>query len=519
MADEKQNSEIVADERDNERENEKENERENQRDDSLLNELKEIERVEENVKQKMEGIQSDFTFYGTLCLAFGIFYTFCRYKNPNGITYPLFVTAEYVIAYLVLKRSGSRLKKGSWFLAGVSVLLAVSTCRTENFVIFWLNQWALLLLGAVFVLHQSYEDRSWNIGKYMASICIYLFRALGSIGYPFDHLFRFFRNAKDKRFKNAGLVCMGLVFGIPMMFLMAGLLAAADEVFDQLFKNFLVSFLRPWTLFRIILMALGSAVIMYSLICAAKIKNISADVKDRRNQNPVMAVSFLGIISVMYLAFSLVQIIYLFMGKGELPAGVTYSSYARKGFFQLLAVAVINLIMVLCSLKYFMKSRVMNGVLTVICICTYIMIASAAYRMILYVGEYQLTFLRVFVLWFLALLAVMMTGVVAIIFKNDFPLFRYCLAVVSVFYLGFAWARPDYGIAAYNVAHMTAENEHETIKYLVRNLSEDAAPIVAQLEGEYAEKQKEEYFYEISLRGKNMSFRTYNFSLARALKY
>ena len=110
-------------------------------------------------------------------------------------------------------------------------------------------------------------------------------------------------------------------------------------------------------------------------------------------------------VALLYLFFSGIQVIYLFLGKGSLPEGVTYSSYARQGFFQLLFVAVMNLVMVLMNLKFFKRSRFLNGVLTVICGCTYVMIASAAYRMALYVGEYHLTYLRVLVLWFLLLLA------------------------------------------------------------------------------------------------------------------
>lgn len=91
--------------------------------------------------------------------------------------------------------------------------------------------------------------------------------------------------------------------------------------------------------------------------------------------------------------------------------------------------------------------------LLLVSLCTYVMLASAAYRMVLYVQQYQLTFLRILVLWFLAMLFVLMAGVVILIFNHEFPLFRFCLAVVSSFYLVFAWMRPDYITARYNVAH------------------------------------------------------------------
>lgn len=77
----------------------------------------------------------------------------------------------------------------------------------------------------------------------------------------------------------------------------------------------------------------------------------------------------------------------------------------------------------------------LNGVLLVISMCTYVMIASAIYRMLLYVGQYHLTFLRVLVLWFLAMMVILMAGVVALIFNRVFAV-QYCLVTVSVFYLG-----------------------------------------------------------------------------------
>ena len=72
-----------------------------------------------------------------------------------------------------------------------------------------------------------------------------------------------------------------------------------------------------------------------------------------------------------------------FMGKGSLPWGMTYSDYARQGFFQLLFVALLNLVMVLMCLKYCQENVLLNGVLLVISMCTYVMIASAIYRMLL----------------------------------------------------------------------------------------------------------------------------------------
>lgn len=153
-----------------------------------------------------------------------------------------------------------------------------------------------------------------------------------------------------------------------------------------------------------------------------------------------------------------------------LPDGYTYARYAREGFFQLLAVCIINLILVLICLGLFRESRVLKGILTVICGCTFIMIFSSALRMILYIDTYSLTFLRVFVLWSLAVIFALMAGVTVSIFHKRFPLFLYGTITVTVCYLILSFAHPDYWIARYNLNYSG--------KMYLSELSADAAPVI-----------------------------------------
>ena len=255
---------------------------------------------------------------------------------------------------------------------------------------------------------------------------------------------------------------------------------------------------------------------------------ISGEEKMVRTHEPVTAVTCMSAIALLYLFFCGIQVIYLFLGKGSLPEGVTYSSYARQGFFQLLFVAVMNLVMVLMNLKFFRKSRLLNGVLTVICGCTYVMIASAAYRMILYVREYHLTYLRVLVLWFLLLLACLMAGVVILIYKNRFPLFSWCLVLISVFFVVFSFMRPERVIAEYNVNHVKEWSDSD-FQYMTQVLSADAVPVVlkvleddAVLERFYSGGKKkflaEYYDWAVSrnYQVRSSDFRTWNLSFEKA---
>lgn len=157
--------------------------------------------------------------------------------------------------------------------------------------------------------------------------------------------------------------------------------------------------------------------------------------------------------------------------------------------------------------------------LTLISGCTYIMVASSAYRMILYISSYQLTFLRVFVLWALLMIALILGGVILYIWNQEFDLFRYLLITVTIGYLTFAGIHPDYWIARYNI---TQEMQGESMdsRYLVYDLSLDAAPAVYELTkvNDSPENRRRidyilaEYDWKVDCETENMSIRSWNAS-------
>jgi len=184
--------------------------------------------------------------------------------------------------------------------------------------------------------------------------------------------------------------------------------------------------------------------------------------------------------------FCYIQITYLFGAKGILPEGFTYAEYAREGFFQLLFVCILNLIMVLVGINLFRENKCLKGILCVISLCTFVMIASSAYRMILYIRFYYLTFLRIFVLWALMVIALWMIGIIIQIFKKDFPLFQYGLTVLSVCYILFSFSKPDYIIAKVNTEHIVLDENGHVADVLLWDA--DA------YEGSYLPPMKEQFF-------------------------
>ncbi|MGN0376269.1 MAG: DUF4153 domain-containing protein [Suilimivivens sp.] len=437
-----------------------------------------------------------FEFMGIGSLIYAFFYTFFLYKNSSGITYPFFVGGTCLFFFLYLKKSGLTAKKFSIFITISLILLGISTCLTDSWILIFFNKLGIFCLFFYLVLHNLYEDKSWGLPKYAGAITTVVFSSLCYIFKPFTDFSAFHKSHSSEKKISEGkvkYVLLGIVIALPLLFVILLLLGSADAVFGNILENiFTFNFDFSDHFFGIVCCFLFAFFAAYSIMSRLSVHNLKEETTDKRTSEPLIAITFTGIISFVYLIFCLIQIVYLFGGLGTLPSDYTYASYAREGFFQLVFVCLINLALVLICMGRFRESNVLKGILTFISLCTYIMIASSAYRMILYIQVYYLTFLRVFVLWALSVIFLLMTGALIMIYRESFPLVKYCLIVVTSFYLIFSFVHPDYWIARYNLAHSISAAELQKSRddgvygslevfkdfYYLRGLSMDAAPVI-----------------------------------------
>lgn len=149
---------------------------------------------------------------------------------------------------------------------------------------------------------------------------------------------------------------------------------------------------------------------------------------------------------------------------GVRPEELTFSDYAREGFFQLLAVSVINAVMSLCA-GIFIKRRpfdpnkprahrghpVTRIYMGAMALSTIVLIATALAKMLLYVNTYGMTHKRTYATWLMLLLAV---SFVAVILRQVFGrmnLTGTILTVFLVFFLAISVVNVDGLIMKYNV--------------------------------------------------------------------
>lgn len=430
-------------------------------------------------------IKENFHIYGVASILYGILYVFCMYKNDAGITYPLFVAGTIGYIVFVLHNLEMKLKKESRFYMIAILLLGISTFCTDDGRIIFFNKTGVFLLTIAMVLDVVYETVHWNLEKYLGSIIQVCALSLTEIGKPFSDAAWYCKHKLGQKHSKYLYLLIGIGITIPVVGIVFGLLASADAVFRNMTET-LFADIAMGDLCLMALMFLFMAIISYSLVAYISEKTLKEEVKDVKKWEPLIGIPVASVLSLLYLVFSGIQIVYLFMGNLQLPAGYTYAEYAREGFFQLLAVSLINLALVLIGLYYFKPSKVLRVVLMIMSLCTFIMIASSALRMVIYIQYYYLTFLRILVLWSLAVLALIFVGVIAYIAKERFPLFRYCLVVFTCFYIGLSFSHPDYWIAKVNL-ESTKETRSAFFKgeayddyAFLSNLSADAAPVMVK---------------------------------------
>lgn len=429
-------------------------------------------------------LKEHFPLFGIGSALYAIFYTFCLYKNASGITYPFFVAGTLCYFFFSMQKLGVPYKKDSIFYIVSVVLLGISNCLTNSPQILMMNKCGTFLLAFILMIHTVYADKSWNFPKYFSALAQMTGTVFASVFRPFSDMVSYFDARKrEKTGKKSYFmpVFIGIVIAVPILLFMTALLASADAVFANIFSRILSS-VNFETIFGTLFMTVIVFFFSYSVYAALCMKNIKEEVSDYRTLEPIIAIIVTASLSVLYLMFSVIQILYLFIGNMQLPDGYTYSSYAREGFFQLLAVCILNLLIVLACLYLFRESAILKVILTIISGCTFIMILSSALRMLMYINRYNLTFLRIFVLWSLAVIFLLMAGVTIFIYLNRFPLFTYSMVIVTVFYIGLSFAHPDYWIARYNLdpTHLDYLDNYDTNdskKYLSR-LSADAAPVL-----------------------------------------
>jgi hypothetical protein len=272
----------------------------------------------------------------------------------------------------------------------------------------------------------------------------------------------------------------GVLIAIPIAAVLAALLASADPIFASFLNlNIDLSHLALDVFY----------VLVGSLVFAGLLRLAVAEPLERVDGpvwrlGAVEAMVVLSILDAVFAAFAIAQAIGASGSAGDTlrAAGVTYSDYARSGFFQLLWVAGITLVVLVLFSRITgfaeRSGKVIFIALAEVAIALTLLIVLVAWmRLSLYEGAYGFTMLRLYSHIFAGLVAVVFVLLAADL-AGLFHRRRWFVGVTTltalVLLLALNLVNPEAVVVGLNVDRATTTHKID-VQYL-SELSSDATP-------------------------------------------
>ena len=289
-------------------------------------------------------------------------------------------------------------------------------------------------------------------------------------------------------------IIIGILIALPSTILASSLLSSADgrfgAIMGYIFDNGLTNVIK-----FVFHMLIGLPAALYIFSSSWNSAHNEFEKAEKMQISEGFLTPIIGFVSVIpmcviYLIFFFSQLSY-YMSAFEnlLPeSAVSYSEYARSGFFELCGVAVINLAVII-SVNLFckrngektdIKIRVISIILSVMTIA---LIVTAVRKMMLYISVYGLTRLRFYTSWFMILLALVFIGMI-VNFVRKINLPRVIVYTFTIMFAVLAFGNCDSIIADYNISGYLNGEYSEIDVRMISELSSDCVPTVRK----YSEK-------------------------------
>lgn len=279
-------------------------------------------------------------------------------------------------------------------------------------------------------------------------------------------------------------IVVGLIISVPVLAVAMLLLCSADAVFEGMFTGLVNRLYEAdaWALLVKPLLFLLLGLIAFSFLYAQK----ALERLPEREAKPPFPTGALAtpmlLLCALYALFAAVQFIYLFGGREAAAMRGGYAQYARNGFFELVVICALNLLLAGLAVRRSGGARVVRAAAVGMYAFTAVMLASSAWRMSLYTARFGLSFLRLITYWGIFAMAAVTLAAAWHAVRPETRTWSAAFAVIVASWLLFAYANPEGVIAAYNVRRAGAKVD---VEYL-SGLSPDALAALKPLAKENA---------------------------------
>ena len=446
-------------------------------------------------KPKREYNAAD-VFFAWLCFLFG--YLFCRVfpvvESPFGGF--LFIIVLFAVTAIVLKVKGVKIGVLSAVMAGVAVALSASLVLSSNSFLYWLAYAFALCTYCYFVVSACGNTVKKGFSGLIAAD---YFNAM--FAYPFTSVKCAFEAAfSGKAAKTSGKAVLKVLCGVFVALvptLVVGLLLSYDKGFNELMGkifdfNFGDIFSHIFSiLFGLLIGAYAFGLYISSLdkksYGAVTAESCEKGAKKMRIAPALSVVAACVPMLFIYVVFFISQWKYYVSGfTGVLPEEFSYAEYAREGFFQLCAVAFINLAVIIC-ISLFMRRKtekapvLLKGLTIVYSVFTLVLISTALSKMFMYIESYGLTQKRVYSTFMMFALAALFVLLIIKQFVPKTAAVAFSLVASLALFALLSLGNIDGIIARYNVDRYIDGSLPTVDIEAMENLGDAAVPELVRL--------------------------------------
>jgi hypothetical protein len=421
----------------------------------------------------------------------GVLFDYFFYGRLLGISFPLYVSLVLCAVFTVCHFYGHRFKNVYWLLIVPIVFFSLMVAVRASILLILLNILAtLMMLLLLLQLLTGMKIRDFLFNDYVVTMVILPFHILERSAGFFADLIGLRTILKGHAKFNQ--VLKGILMALPVLFIFLVLFSSADMVFNKYVANALRINVDKEAIIRLVMVLAVTFIISGVLYFMVGGKNTGdAEVPQKktvkRYSSGLQITIFLGLINALFLCFIIVQLAYLFGGENNISLqGFTYADYARKGFFELIWVAIISFMIIMVSEsiverkddRHTLPFKVAG---TVLAAQVMIIMVAAFKRLGLYEDAYGFTELRLYSHIFIVWLGVVFPVLIyKILYDHREKVFVRNMAVSCVAFLfALNLLNPDAFIAGQNIARIgLPDTVSLDTDYLVR-LSDDAIPEMA----------------------------------------
>ena len=279
--------------------------------------------------------------------------------------------------------------------------------------------------------------------------------ATGTAGWIIGDIVHLSRAMQDRLHLARLVASLGIPVGITLVF--ALLFLAANPVLEQSADNVIAALLRfevdPlriafWAVVAVALWPLIAP--RFTAMKPARVPTVSAPSWLTTD----MLQTTLILLNALFALQTLLDLTYLW-GGASLPDGMSYATYAHRGAYPLLSTTILSGALMLTATMFGPLTVNIRRLLYLWVAQNLLLTVSAALRLNLYVEVYQLTYLRLSALIWMALVAVMFALILWRVLRDRSNLWiASCIAAATVLTLyGTSFVNYPAVIAHYNISH------------------------------------------------------------------